>query len=131
MAFRHTVAVLSLVGALSACGGISSPSTNKVQDFAGTLPVGGSTSYPFSASKTGEFFVTVTELGNRTLTIGTGLGEVVNSQCQPLAGYVQPFSRWNQQALGGPISKGSYCVVVYDPGTLVAAITYTVRVSHP
>ena len=131
MVFRHTVAILCVLGSLSACGGISSPSKNTAQDFSGILQVLGSNSYPFSVSRTGEFFITVTELGNRTLTIGTGLGEVLNGQCQPLGGYLQPFSRWNQQALGGPISKGSYCVIVYDPNTLAEAVTFTVRVSYP
>lgn len=122
--------MLCLLGAFSACGGISSPSKNNVQDFAGTLQVGGLNTHPFSASKNGEFFVTVMELGTRTLTIGTGLGEVVNSQCQS-SGYLQPYGRWNQQALGGPINKGSYCLIVYDPGILAAPLTYTVRVSSP
>ena len=131
MAFRQTAGIFCLLGAFSACGGISTPSKNNVQNFAGTLLVGGLDTYPFSASKTGEFYVTVTDLGTKTLTIGTGLGEVLNSQCQPLGGYAQPYSRWNQQSLGGPINKGSYCLIVYDPGTLTAPLTYTVQVSFP
>jgi hypothetical protein len=37
----------------------------------------------------------------------------------------------NGQGLGGQIFSGRYCVVVFDPGTLTAAQTYTITVSHP
>jgi hypothetical protein len=131
MSFRQTAVIVGLAGVLSACGGINSPSQNQVQDFPGTLLVGGSNIHQFSASKTGEFFVTVTALGDRTLTIGTGLGQMVSGGCAPISGFTQSFSRWNQQSIGGPISKGSYCLIVYDPGLLLAPLTYTVQVSHP
>ena len=39
------------------------------------------------------------------------------------------FSTLNRDALGGPISKGNYCIVVYDSGSITTATTYTVTVS--
>jgi hypothetical protein len=119
-----------LASLAAACGGISSPSKNNTQDFSGTLSPQGSAQHDFSVGKSGEFFITVTDLSDRTLTVGTALYEFVNGGCAP-TGFVQPFSRWNQQALGGPISKGTYCLVVYDPGVLTAPLNYTVRVSYP
>jgi hypothetical protein len=134
MSFRATTATLcflGLAGVLGACGGISSPSKNQTQDFAGTLQVGASNSHPFNTSKTGEFTITITDMSDRTLIIGTALGQMISGGCSPQTGWVQPYSRWNQQALGGPIQKGSYCAIVYDSGTLTAPMNYTLHVSFP
>ena len=134
MSFRATVATLcflGLAGVLGACGGISSPSKNQTQDFPGTLQVGGQNIHPFNTSKTGEFSIIITDMSDRTLLIGTALGQMISGGCSPLPGYVQQYSRWNQQALGGPIQKGSYCAIVFDNLTLVAPVNYTLHVSFP
>ena len=126
-----TVCLLGLAGIVTACGGIDSPSQNQVQDFSATLQVGSSDTHPFNTSKNGEFTITITNLSDKTLIVGTALGQLVSGACSPIQGFVQPYSRWNQQALGGPINKGSYCAIVYDSGTLTAPVTYTVHVSFP
>ena len=134
MSFRASAATFCLLGLaclLSACGGIESPSQNQVQDFSATLQVGSSNTHPFNTSKNGEFTMTITNLSDRTLIVGTALGQIVSGGCSPISGFVQPYARWNQQALGGPINKGSYCAIVYDSGTLTAPVTYTLHVSFP
>jgi len=132
-AFVATFCFLGLAAILSACGGIESPSQNQVQDFPGTLQVGGQNIHPFNTSKNGEFTMTITSLSDKTLIVGTALGQMVSGGCSPYSGFVQQYSRWNQQALGGPINKGSYCAIVFDSpaSPLTAPVTYTLHVSFP
>jgi hypothetical protein len=126
------VAAVAAVVILHACGGITDPSDNTLEPFAGTLAVGGQNEHLFSASKNGEFEIRVTELSpTPTVFIGTAFGQVISNVCQPLFGYRNDFSQLNRASLTGPITKGSYCVFVYDSGALTETQNYTVRVSHP
>lgn len=120
---------LSLAVALAACGGVNSPSSNVSEVFSGTLPVGGAASHQFTASKNGEFSVTLT-----TLTPATGnaiqivFGLLVGNGCQTIT--IVPATR-GQTPLAGPIDKGVYCLTLLDPGTLTQTATYSISVSHP
>lgn len=118
--------------ALTGCG-ISSPSNNMVENFSGSVAPGGSASHNFSVTRSGgEIQVTITALGpSPSAFMGVAVGQPVTGGCSPLLGYVNNTALLNRQALGGPIDKGTYCVAIYDPGTLTATQTYTLRVSHP
>ncbi len=132
-AFRAALRGLALVASwgLASCGGISGPSENTFDFFSGTIDVGGTIAHPFSAGRTGEFEIRLTELAPATSLLGTAFGQVLNSNCTPLSGYSNSVSELNRTSLGGPISKGTYCVVVYDSGLVTVPVTYTVRVSRP
>jgi len=114
-----------------ACHGITTPSSNQSENFSGTLQPHSNASHPFNVSKTGEFTVKLTSWGpNSSIFVGLAW---TDSSC---SASVIPFQRndfvlLNTQALGGQIVSGKYCVIVYDPGTLTAAQTYTINVSHP
>ena len=126
---------IALAGALTiSCGGIIDPSQNQVETFPGTVGVGGNYGpIKFSASSTGEFTVKLTALAPTTgiylgiqMVQGNGDGSCSNVLVQQ-----STFATLNTQALGGQILSGRYCLYVYDVGSLVAATTFTLSVSHP
>lgn len=116
----------------SACGGIIDPSKNTVEPFTGTLQVGGTNTHNYSQDRNGEVEVTVTSVTPSPVngTIGLALGQVLSGSCNPLAGYVAT-GVVNRKVQFGILNKGSYCLVVFDPGVLTVAVAYAVNVSHP
>jgi|SRR3954466_15550766 hypothetical protein len=126
-------AAVCLAAMLSSCGGISSPSENKIETFSGTVSSGGvGPVHTFSVGKVGEFFVTITALApDQNIFLGLVYGQAVTGGCTQLQLNTQ--AHLNVQALGGQIQKGDYCVQVGDVGFVspTTPTTYTLRVSHP
>jgi hypothetical protein len=135
MYFRRLAAAIALGFIVSGCGGIVDPSKNKVETFTGTFAVGGfGPTHSFSASRNGEFFVTLTALSpDTTAYVGVLVGQQTSGGCQQLFGFSNNFAQVNRQALGGPLDKANYCVVVYDSSVVALSgpQTYSVRVSYP
>jgi hypothetical protein len=133
MPVRRFVAGICLAAVLigSACGDIIDPSDNKIEDFSGTLAVGGSNGHEFSVSKNGEFEIKITALSpNADAVIGVAYGQFQGSQCLTLQS--NPFGQINRVVLAGFINSGRYCVSVFDlAGTISQPENYTIRVSHP
>lgn len=126
--------VLALCAAAAAgCKGITTPSSNVTNTFSGTLAQGSLNGHAFSVSKTGEFTVKLTAWGpNTNLLVALALTAGNNDgSCTTQALQQNNFTTLNTQALGGQIFSGKYCVVIFDIGTLTAAQTYTISVSHP
>jgi hypothetical protein len=127
---------LAVAGLITvSCGGIVDPSKNTVDTFSGTLPVGGSTSHPFSASKTGEISVKITALSPVSNTfVGLIWAQGGNDgACSSVGGVYQQnnFAQLNVPAISGSILQGRHCLFVYDSFGLSAPENYTVTVSHP
>jgi hypothetical protein len=129
----HGALVLLLVGSLTACSGITDPSSNRIEDFSGVVPLGGNGPvHSFRVDKNGELIVTLTALApDPTINIGAALGQPSGDVCNPIVGAVNDVALLNRQILGGAINKGLYCIVMYDPAALTTPQTYTIRVSHP
>jgi hypothetical protein len=125
--------VVSFAALLSSCGGISSPSENHVDTPTGTVSSGGAGPvHTFNVDKVGEFFVTITALTpDQNIYMGIVWGQPSGAQCAPYQ--ANNFAIRGQQALGGQIQKGSWCVQVYDVGQVSSATptTYTLRLSYP
>lgn len=126
-------AVLAVAGFVTlSCGGITDPSKNTVTPFSGTLAVGGSAAHGFTASKTGELSVKITALApSSNAVIGLVWVQATNDGTCTQNTYQQTFGQLNIPAIAGPIVSGKYCIIVYDVGTITAAQTYTISVSHP
>jgi hypothetical protein len=133
MGFRRLLMAVSVASLLSGCSGVIDPSKNQVENFAGVVPVGGVFTRGYSWDKNGEIEVALTSV-NPTPTNG------------PIAMYVgQPDSAGNCFQIGygptqavvnrkvqfGLLNKGSYCLAVFDPGTLTVAANITGTFSHP
>jgi len=130
---RFAVALLAaLTLAAVACGGVTDPSKNKTDTFTGTLGVNGQQSYVFNASNSGEYAVTLNSLTpapSSSIFVGLAIGQNTTGGCVPLQ--TNAFSTIGFQALSGPITPGSWCVVIFDVGTLTQNENFSVAISHP
>ncbi len=129
-----TALAVALAGFITLnCGGIASPSNNVTDTFSGTLQPQAALSHPFSVSKTGEFTVKLTAFApNSNLLVGLAWTLASNDgTCTTTTLQQNNFSSLNAQALGGQILAGKYCIFIFDVGSLTAAQTYTITVSHP
>lgn len=124
------VAFASLVGA--ACKGITTPSSNQSEQFPGTLQPKGANSHVFSVSKTGEFTAKLTAWApNSQILAGMAWTLAANDNSCTTGLQQNNFVILNAQGIFGQISSGKYCIIIFDPGTLTAAQTYTITISHP
>lgn len=133
MAFRRLSAAVALAGCVSACGGIIDPSQNKVEPFTGTLrPLGSVEFSNYTLNKSGEAEVTITSVSPTPANgpIWLQIGQIVSGTCQLLFGYDSP-AIVNRKIQYGILNKGSYCLVVYDPGVLTVPVTFAGNFSHP
>jgi hypothetical protein len=125
--------VLAVAGAITACGGIISPSQNTVDTFSGTIPPGGS--HPFTASKTGEIQVKLTALSPVSSTsVGMIWAQAAgDGSCSGSVGGIlfQTIAQLNVQAISTQIISGRYCLILYDYLGFTTTESYTVTVSHP
>jgi hypothetical protein len=109
----------------------TSPTTSPVTEtFSTQLFVGGSASRSFTAAKTGTATVTLVSAGTSTTKVGFGIGvpDVSGSGCL--------FTRSNEAATAGtsfslPVDAGTYCVRVFDTGTLTSNITFSITIIRP
>jgi hypothetical protein len=131
---RLPAAAALVLAALAAsnCGGVTDPSKNTTETFTGTVAPGGrGTIHPVNISNTGEYAVKVTSMTPTFNSVfGTWLGIMQGNDC----GLFQQntFSIVGSQSLSGPIfQKGTYCVFVFDVGTMTTNENYTLTVSHP
>jgi hypothetical protein len=109
----------------------TAPATSPVTEtFASQLFVGGSSSRSFTAVKAGTATVTLTSAGTSTTKVGFGIGvpDVLGSGCL--------FTRSNEAAAAGtsfslPVDAGTYCVRIFDTGTLTSNITFSITIVRP
>ena len=131
--FAAAAALAVAASLVAGCHGITTPSSNITDTFTGTLAPQDARSHAFSVSKTGEMTAKLTAWGpNSNLVVGLAW-TAGNSDGSCTASAIQQnnFVSLNSQALGGQILSGKYCIFIFDVGTLTAAQTYTITVSHP
>ncbi len=133
MRIRFAAAVFAAM-ALASCSKVTSPSNNQVENWTGTLaPLATVQAGQFNVPNNGEYSITLTSLApapptTTFLTVALGLAQ--GGQCSLVT--QQPFAIVGQQALGGSINQGTYCVLLSDQaGALKQTVTYGLKVSHP
>ena len=134
MRIRGVVVVAVAFASLFAasCKGITTPSNNQSRQFSGTLSPRGSKFHTFDVSKTGEFTAKLTAWGPNTQLLAGMAWTLASSDATCTTGLQQNnFVILNGQAIFGQISSGKYCVIIFDPGTLVGDQNYTITVSYP
>ncbi|MDR1989875.1 MAG: hypothetical protein LBQ09_06545 [Acidobacteriaceae bacterium] len=128
----YRCASILVAGALlmSACGGVISPTTNHNDNVSGTIPFGGAApEHVFTVGKTGEYSITINSLTPPTGSlIGVGFGLEQSGVCNYLT---TTYGQIGRPALNSSISSGTYCVQLYDLGTLKQDETYTMTISYP
>ena len=65
-----------------------------------------------------------------TIYMGLGVGTPVSGACQLLSGGYTVTQAGTTAQLSGTINAGTFCVMVYDAGNMVAPVTYAVTVTH-
>jgi hypothetical protein len=132
MVFRRLSLVFGLAVIVSSCGGIIDPAKNTIEQFSGSLSVGGSSSFTFSWGKNGEIEVTITMVSPTPANgpIWIQLGQVTSGSCALLAGY-SAQGIVNRKVQFGVLNKGTYCLLFYDPGVLTVPVNFAGNFSHP
>jgi hypothetical protein len=98
--------------------------------FASQVTVKGGTSRTFTMSTAGTVKVTMTSLGNGTQVAGLGVGIPATSAPCSLALSVVTGPSGAPQIVTSA-DPGTYCVQVYDTGTLTGDTDFSVTVEHP
>ena len=131
---RHLAILLLPLTLLAAgCGdnnaNTTTPTAHAVQTFNGTLQPAGTDMYTFTTSITGVITVTLTNAGPPAgLTLGMGIGTPNGSVCTLIQS--QQVQAANIAQISVTADPGTFCVTVFDLGTLTAPVPYTVVVSH-
>jgi hypothetical protein len=138
MLLRFPAAILLAAVLAAGCGGIVDPSQNLVEPFSGTIAPGGQgTAHGFSASKTGEISVKVTQITPSSSNTFVGVlwtGRDGNGTCAGSSRSIfqqNNFAQVGLPAISNQILAGSYCLTLYDVGSFATTVSYTVTVSHP
>jgi hypothetical protein len=133
---RWVVVVLALVAAgchhSSTAPTVVAPPTI-TDSFRGTLPVGGSSFYSFVIGANGTLNVTLNSLlvdgAPFTSTIGLSVGNPGGTTCVALtSGDETPGPTPQATGTYGP---GTFCVRIYDDGTLTAPVAFDISIAHP
>jgi len=102
--------------------------------FAGTLPVGGAVSFPFTVGVYGTVNVTLLDVsGTRvpsTVQLKLGIGTPDDSGACVLS-LTATAKAGSAAQLTGTEQPGSYCVSVSDVGNLFNTAAFDVSVAHP
>jgi len=132
MRFRFTAAIAVAALLSFACGGVTDPSKNTIEQFSGTVPVAGvSQVKTFNVSNTGEITMILTSLTPFTnVALGVIFAQASSTGCDVLL-QQNPFAFLNSTAISTSIIKGSYCVYLYDANGLTAPENFTLSISHP
>jgi hypothetical protein len=130
-----TFVLLPLTLLAAGCGSSSSTTTtptasgHTVQTFNGTLQPQGSDTYDFTTGISGEVTVTLTNAGPPSnIALGLGVGTPNGAACTLIQ--AQSVTAANIAQIAAPADPGSYCISVFDTGTLTAPVNYTVVISH-
>jgi len=132
-----TAVLLASTLSLAGCGDDSpnspteTPTTATVV-FSSNLAVMGASSRSFEVTRAGNVSVTLVSVsGSTTLKVGLGLGIpmtdgsgcVLSRSVETVAGTVAQLDL--------SVDVGDYCVQIYDPGTLVGTVGFTINLIYP
>jgi hypothetical protein len=109
----------------------TSPSSGTSTDmFSSALAVGGSSISTFTVAQAGTVSVTLTSLGVAG-PIGLGIGTPNGATSCVLTSSSASVVPGGSPQISATENPGSYCVEIFDPGTLTASTTFSITVIHP
>jgi hypothetical protein len=125
-----------LIGTAAGCGSddpvlITPTPTRFTEVFAGTLTTNGAQTFTFISQGSGAVTATLTALApDPASLLGISLGTVATGGgCQTII--VNDKATQSSGVTGAVGSAGNLCARVYDPGVLVAPVTFELTVVHP
>lgn len=128
-----TALCLSLAGAAcSKSDTTTSPTTTSptTMTFASQVSVKGGTARSFTMTTAGTVKVRLATLGNGSLVAGLGIGLPATAAPCSLAQSIITGPSTSPQIIT-TADAGTYCVQVFDSGTLTADTEFSVTVEHP
>lgn len=125
------IALLTVAGLLSGACQLATPSNNTVDDIVGTIPLGGSDYKEFQIKKNGELQITITSLTpTPNASLGMAIGQPSGGSCILISGYLAPMVANRTQEFGY-LTKGTFCLYLYDTGQMRDNTSYVGKISHP
>lgn len=104
-----------------------------VENFSGTLAVKGSSFYSFSVAGEGTTYLSLISLKeagvDSDVLVTIGLGTPRATSCT--ASNVLSVKATGVLQLTGQTNRGVHCAVVFDPGNLTKAATFSLNIAHP
>ena len=133
--FVTRISITSAAAALiacTACGSTTEPSSNPTSDtYSGVLQPRGAVSRSILASKPGTITLLLNSLSPADVAVGLGLGSYdASGACAMTTTVVTPTDAATPQ-ISMEVQTGTYCVRLYDTGTMVAATTFSIAITHP
>jgi hypothetical protein len=98
------------------------------ETFTATIGVSGSNTHPVTVQQTSKFVVTLVS-ADPAVALGIAVGSLSNGTCVAFATN-RSVTAGGTLALSGTALPGSFCVEVFDVGTVVDTVTYTISVAH-
>jgi hypothetical protein len=99
------------------------------ETFSDTLLVAGANTHTFSVSAVGAIQVSLPSV-NPGASVGLGIGFPSLGSCTPIDRVAAAVAGNAVQLSGTATVPGLFCVVIYDAGTLVEPVAYTINVLH-
>lgn len=136
MTCLRMIGLATLLALASACADDTlptAPDTNPVvENFSSQLGVRGVASRTFTVSSAGTVAVLLKQVGPPAdVSVGLGLGipRADSRSCSLTRSLTTGASSVAQISLAA--EAGTYCVQVFDPGTLPGEVTFSIDVTHP
>ena len=138
-ALKTALAAVALASSLALAGcddktpttPTETPTTTTIT-FASNLAVGGASTRSFVVTRAGVVSVTLTNADNSTtlrvglgvgIPLGDGSGCVLSRSVETVAGATAQLEL--------TVDTGTYCVQIYDPGTLTAVVPFSISLVYP
>ena len=127
--------VAFMVAMAAACGDGAStttapsiPTKPAAENWSSVLAPGGASSRSFTVTAAGTISVTMTSAG-ATVGLGVGLPRVSGGGCR--LGVSVNTGGASTPQITTQADAGQYCVQVFDLGTLIDPISFTLTIDHP
>jgi hypothetical protein len=123
---------LSCVGGCNLLNNATAPTAAALTEvFAGTLAPQGANIFMFTVAQAGAVTVTLTALSPaNTVGVGLGIGTPSGTTACTLTTSTPNAIAGSLAAIRLNEAAGSFCVKIYDVGTLSTSSTFTISVSH-
>ena len=109
----------------------TTPSTSVTENIGGALTVGGLSSHAFTTFSGGTISVTLSGLSGPTTVVGLGLG-VYNATTFVCSLTTSLNTTPGTAAqISATVDTGTYCVEIYDIGTLGGPQGFSISIVHP
>jgi len=132
-ALLMAVLALAAAGCDDASTATSPTATSPVTEiFSGQFFPGGTAARAFSAASSGTVSITLTQIGppaDAVVGLGVGIPQSTGAGCL-LTQTIQTGAASSPQ-LAVPVDAGTYCVRLYDTGTLAATVAFSVTIVRP